>query len=128
MAKSVLEAKVDAYLTSLRGNKLVVCSSEPTTYTEAITTYALTNEDDANAALAGDYTLAAGDVSGRKDTRAQASNIAINASGTATHVAEVDSSVSPPVLLRVTTCTSQALTSGGTVTVSAVDHEVTAPA
>ena len=123
MGKSVLESKVDAYLTSLRGSRLVLCSAEPTTLTEAITTFALTDEDHANAALAGQYTLANGDTSGRKDTRALMADIPITASGTANHVAEVNATE----LLRVTTCTAQALTSGGTVTVNAAKHEIEDP-
>jgi hypothetical protein len=70
----------------------------------------------------GDYTIANGDTSGRKLTVAQQASISISASGTATHVVLDDGTN-----IYVTTCTSQALTSGGTVTVPAFDIEVADP-
>lgn len=79
-----------------------------------------------NASMAGgDYTKANGDTSGRKVTMAQKASINIHTSGTATHVALVDDA--QKALQEVTTCTSQALTSGGTVTVPAFDHEIADP-
>ena len=71
----------------------------------------------------GDYTIADGDTSGRKLTVAQQASVPIDASGTATHVCYDDGTT----LLYVTTCTSQALTSGGTVTVPAHDFEIADP-
>jgi hypothetical protein len=70
-----------------------------------------------------DFTKANGDASGRKVTVAQQSSLPIVKSGTATHIALA----SPSALLYVTTCTDQALTSGGTVTVPAWDIEVADP-
>lgn len=71
----------------------------------------------------GDYTIANGDTSGRKLTVAQQSSMSISSSGTATHVGLDDGTT----LRYVTTCTSQALTSGGTVTAPAWDIEVADP-
>jgi hypothetical protein len=89
--------------------QIAVCSTEPTTRAEAITTYML-------ALSAGAPTFQAnadGDVSGRKLAVDEEADIAITTSDTALHIAIV----SGADLLYVTTCTSQALTSGGTVTI-----------
>lgn len=126
MAKYANDGLMDAGLAYLAEcDLLTVCSAQPTTHTEAVTTYAL-----ADIALTpgngnGDYTFANGDVSGRKVTIAQQANIAIDASGTATHVALTKAG--DTTLRFVTTCTSQALTSGGTVTVPAFDDEIADP-
>ncbi|MBA3563078.1 MAG: hypothetical protein H0W33_03535 [Gammaproteobacteria bacterium] len=72
---------------------------------------------------ATDGTLANGDTSGRKLTLGQQAAIPIDATGTATHIAII----SATLLLYVTTCTSQALTSGGTVTIPAWDIEIADP-
>jgi hypothetical protein len=123
MGKSATDAVLDGTLDIIAtGTLLTVCSAEPTTYTEAATTYKL-----ADVVLdSGDFSKANGDTSGRKITIAQQTDIAIDSDGTATHVAICTTSGS---LLRfVTTCTSQALTSGGTVTVPAFDYEISDPA
>ena len=87
-------------------NLMIACSAEPTTRAEAVTTYAL-----ADVAMAsGDFTMGA-DGGGRKCTVSAKSGVAIDANGDATHIAFVDATR----LLYVTTCTSQTLTSGGTV-------------
>lgn len=72
----------------------------------------------------GDFTLANGDSNGRKLTVAQQTDISITASGDATIVTLDDGTA----LQYVTTCTSQSLTSGGTVTVPAWDIEIADPA
>lgn len=97
-----------------------VCSQQPTTRTEAITTYKL-----ADVAMTPntDYTKANGDTSGRKVTVAAKSAVPVDTTGTATHVALCDGTR----LLYVTTCTSQALTSGNTVNIPAYDLEVADP-
>jgi hypothetical protein len=123
MAKSVNTAVLDLALNDVKtnGNKMVVCSAQPTTYAEANATYMLANV----AMAAGDYTLAAGDVSGRKVTTGAKTGIAITNSGTATHVAIIDTVNS--ILKLVTTCTSQALSVGGTVDVPAWKWEINNP-
>ncbi len=113
---SVLDALLDKVAT---GTILTVCSAQPTSRSEAVTTYAL-----ADVSLSsGDYTKADGDVSGRKVTIAQQDDIPVDNNGTATHVAVCDGSN----LLYVTTCTSQVLTAGNTVTVPNWDIEVADP-
>lgn len=113
MAKSANDLVMDASLDFIAGaNKQVACSAQPTTYTEANATFAL-----ADAAMAGgDYTKANGDSSGRKTTMGAKTGALIDASGTATHVALVDTVNSR--LVYVTTCASQALTANGTNTVN----------
>lgn len=69
-----------------------------------------------------DFTKADGDTSGRKVTVAAKNGVSVTASGTANHIALV--TVSGTVVRYVTTCTSQALTSGNTVNIPAWDIEI----
>jgi hypothetical protein len=71
----------------------------------------------------GDFTLADGDTSGRKVSMTAKSGVAIDASGTATHVC-LDNGTNQ---LYVTTCTSQALTSGNTVNIPLWKIEIADP-
>jgi hypothetical protein len=123
MAKSVATAVLDLALNDIKtnGNKMVVCTSQPTTYTEANTTYKLAEVTMAS----GDYTLAAGDTSGRKVTMAAKTGISILTSGTAQHVAIVNTTGS--ALMLVTTCTSQAINTGGTVDIPTWKWEINNP-
>ena len=75
--------------------------------------------------VTGDYTLAAGDTSGRKVTTTAKNGISITVSGTADHIALANSTNS--TLDLITTCTSQALSSGGTVDVLAWKYEIQNP-
>jgi len=121
MAKYVLDASMDAALAVVAtGTILTVCTAQPTTRTEAVTTYALADVVVTGGDGNGDFTIGNGDTSGRKVAVTQQADIPIDTSGTATHVAICDGST----LLLVTTCTSQALTSGGTVTVPTFDLEI----
>jgi len=88
---------------------MVACSAQPTTYTEATSTYALA---DVTMTADTDYPKADG-TTGRKITVASKSAVPVDASGTATHVALCR--VADTTLRFVTTCTSQALTAGNTV-------------
>lgn len=124
MAKYVLPDVLDAALNEIaEGTMLTVCSAEPTTRAEAVTTYALADVTLTAGAGNGDFTLANGDTSGRKLTVAIQADIPIDTTGTATHIAITDATR----LLYVTTCTSQALTSGNTVTVPAWKIEIANP-
>ena len=117
----IMDAALDVIATA---TKQIACSAQPTTYTEANSTYNL-----ASVTMAGgDFTKAAGDTSGRKVTVAAKSGVIIGTSGTATHIALVR--VSDSTLLLVTTCTSQALTANGSNTVNfpAWKDEIQAPA
>lgn len=116
MAKFTPDAILDKPLEYIRDEvtTLYVCSGQPANFA-GIAAVAL-----ADVAIdETDLTIANGDVSGRKVTVAQQSNVDIDSDGTATHVALA----SADELLQVTTCTSQALNDEGTVTVPAYDIE-----
>lgn len=120
MGKAVHNDVLDAALNEVAtATIMTACSAEPTTRTEAVTTYALAD----HVMAGGDYANADGDTNGRKVTIAQQADVLVDASGTATHIALCDGTV----LLYVTTCTSQALTSGNTVTFPAWDIEIADP-
>ncbi len=123
MAKTVHDDVLDGAFDVLdQANLMIACSAQPTSRTEAVTTYALA---DVAMTVNTDYTKANGDVSGRKVTVAAKSTVLIDTSGTATHVALVDGTR----LLYVTTCTSQALTANASNTVNfpAWDIEIADP-
>jgi hypothetical protein len=103
---SVLDALLDKVGTA---TQLLVTSSQPANRAAAITAALATVN------LSGAFTKSAGTPNGRKTTIAQQANAAVAASGTATHVCLIDGTT----LLYVTTVTSQALTSGNTVTIPA---------
>ena len=125
MAKAAPDAMIDASLDYVAlSTKLVVCSSQPTTYAEANATYAL-----ADVVIdSGDFTKANGDTSGRKVTIGAQNGVLIDTSGTALHIALI--STGDSTLRYVTTCTSQALTANGsnTVNVPAFKIEIADPA
>jgi len=115
MAKSVHNDVLDAALNYIKtnGTLMTVCSTEPTTYAEASSTYKL-----ADVVIdSSDFTGPADDSSGRKLTTTEQASVSVDSSGTAAHIAICDSGNSK--LLYVTTCTSQALTAGNTVTIPA---------
>lgn len=118
-ADGVMDAALDVIATCTR---MVVCSGQPANFA-GIAAVALADVTLTAGDGNGDYTIGNGDTSGRKITVAQQASIPIDASGTATHIALDDGTT----LQFVTTCTSQALTSGGTVTVPAFDDEIADP-
>ena len=123
MAKTVDDTVLDGAFDILdQADLMTVCSSQPTTFTEATDTFKL-----ADVAMTPntDFTKANGDTNGRKVTVAAKSGVTIDTSGTATYIALTKSSGS--VLLYVTTCTSQVLTAGGTVDFPAWDVEIADP-
>lgn len=123
MAKFIPDAVLDVLLDEIAtGTRLVVCSGQPSNYAD-IAAVALADATLTPGDGNGDYTIGNGDVSGRKVTIAQQANVDIDSSGDATHVS-IDDGAN---LLAVTTCTTQTLTSGGTVTVPAFDIEVSDP-
>jgi len=121
MSKFAPDATLDAMLDYIAGsNVMVACSSQPSVYGD-LAAAAL-----ADVAMAsGDFTKANGDVSGRKLTMGAKNSVSVDSSGTATHVALADTATS--TLRYVTTCTSQALTSGNTVNFPAWKIEVGDP-
>jgi len=73
--------------------------------------------------VGGDYVIGEGDTNGRKIAVAQQADVAVTGSGTALHVVL---SLGGTILLT-TTCTSQVLTSGNTVTIPTFDYELADP-
>jgi len=126
MAKAAPDAVLDKILTEIAtATRLTVCAGQPTTYTEAITTFKLADVDLTAGDGNGDYVISNGDTNGRKVRVGAQAATPIDTSGTADHVALVR--VSDTTLIFVTTCTSQVLTSGGTVDVPVWDVEVADP-
>lgn len=125
MAKATPDDVMDAFLDEIAlADMLYVCSGQPANFAGiaavALADVALT-PGDGN----GDFTIANGDTNGRKVTVAQQATVPIDTTGTATHVVLAVAAGSR--LIYVTTCTSQGLTSGGTVTVPAWDIELADP-
>ena len=113
MAKAIPDAILDKTLDEIAtATRMILCNAQPTTYTEANATFALSDVTLAG----GDFTKANGDASGRKVTIAAKTGVLIDASGTGNHIALVR--VSDTTLIYVTTCTSQAVTANGSNTVN----------
>lgn len=123
MAKSVHNDVLDAALNVILNNctRITLCSAEPTTYTEAITTFMLLQQ----TVTAGAFSIAEGDVSGRKLVVAAQTGITPTNAGTATHVALCD--VSGTKLLAVTTMTSKVLATDDLVDIATFDLEIADP-
>lgn len=115
MAKSCSDTTLDQSLTYIKtnGTRLCVCSAQPTDYTSAITTYMLAIKTISSS----DYTGPAANANGRQLTVNAQSGITVTNSGTALFIAIADSVNT--ALIYVTTCTSQVLTAGNTVSVPA---------
>jgi len=123
MAKIVDDSVLDGALNILKNGvtQEAVCSTQPTTYAQATSDYKLALKTGLSS---GSFTGPAnGDTNGRKLTVNQQASINVDAGGNAQHIALCSGSV----LLYVTTCTAQVLTSGNTVTVPAWDIEIADP-
>jgi len=99
---TVLDTEADA---------LVICSAEPTTYTEANTTYKLGTKSSPT------ITIADGASSGRTANVAAITDGSISATGTATHWAIIDT-VNSRLLAAGSLSSSQAVTNGNTFTLA----------
>ena len=112
MAKYQNDLVLDAALDYIKNNatQMAVCSAQPANYAEATSTYKLALK---TGLTSGSFTGPADDTSGRKITTVQQAGVTVDTGGQATHVALC----SGTVLLLVTTCTSQTLTGGNTVTI-----------
>ncbi len=119
MAKNIPDAIKDLQLAQCEGDKIHYLSAEPANFSE-VSTYELAQDD----LSGGNYAKANGDVNGRKNTLTPPSDSDIDTTGVCTHVAVTSGG---DTLRKVTTCTSQALTSGGTVTGQPFDHEIGDP-
>lgn len=122
MAKTVHNDVLDGALNVIKtsANLMIACSAQPTTRTEAVTTYAL-----ADVAMAtGDFAIADGDASGRKATVAAKTSVPVDTTGNPTHIALVDATR----LLYVTEeGTAQTITQGNTCDFPAWDIELADP-
>lgn len=103
-------------------NRVDICSAEPTTYTGATSTSTLGNTTSISVSAPTD-----GDTSGRKVTLAAITGGNVTATGTATHFAITDTTNSR-LLATGSLSSSQAVTSGNTFSLTAVDIEIPDPA
>ena len=119
MAKFASDGFIDGGLDAIAtATAMNICTAQPTSIAECDSLSLIP----AQTLTGGSFTIANGDTNGRKVTVAQQATLSIDTNGTATHVAINDGTD-----YYVTTCTSQALTSGGTVTVPAWDIEIADP-
>lgn len=124
MGKLVPDAQLDAMLLILIANtdRIDVCADTPTTYANSTTGGAFSLGNVAvTAGVGADWSQAAGDTSGRKVTLAEQTGVSVTDSGTATHIAGTDGTAT---LYFVTTCTSQVVTAGNTMTINTFDIEL----
>ncbi|MFZ4687720.1 MAG: hypothetical protein ACOYLS_00645 [Polymorphobacter sp.] len=122
MAKFASDDVIDGSLNVVRGaTRMVAVNGQPASYAAAVAG-SLAQVD----LVVGDFTLAAGDISGRKVSIAAKSGLGVLAAGTADHVALLD--VAGSRLLYVTTCPAQALVLGGLVSIAGWSVEIGAPA
>jgi hypothetical protein len=123
MPKQAPDATIDAMLDYIAGATAMHAISA---YAADDTYATVTGNSLADVVMAGgDFTKAAGDTSGRKVTVAAKSGVNVDVTGTATHVALVNTAGT--TVRYVTTCTSQALTSGNTVNFPSWKVEVNDP-
>lgn len=122
MTKYLPDGIIDLLLAEIRKQVtgISVCSTQPTTYAHATSTYKLA---DTNGITSTKFTLGDGDTSGRKISLAAQNGLTVDTTGTAAHVAWW-STTGSGLLVLVTTCTTQALTTGNTVNVPAHDFEI----
>jgi hypothetical protein len=104
-------------------NEFYVCSLQPSDYSTLAGAGVVLGTTTLTTGAVGDWTIANGDAdsSGRKIT-CSSQTCAISTSGTARFIAVTSSNT----LLYVTTCSTQALSSGGTVSTPAWDIEIAA--
>lgn len=119
MAKLATAGILDGGLTTLGTcTRITVLSAQPASLVDITTTYILAT----TSKVAGDFVKSAGTGTNRKTTISQTTAITIANSGSATHVA-IDNGTD----YAVTTCTTQALTAGGSVTIPAFTYEIAQP-
>ncbi len=125
MGKKVDDTVLDAVLNEIKNkcNLMTVCAGEPANFIAANVGGANFLADVAMATT--DFTVANGDVNGRKVAVASKSGITVDNTGTGDHVALLDTVGS--VLLYVTTSTALGLTSGSSLTFGAWDVEIADP-
>lgn len=109
MARAIPDATMDKTADDIAGANLqILCSAEPTTYTEAFTTYKLASI----AMSGGDFSKADGSPNGRTLTVAAKTGATVHTNGDGTHVALVNTTASS--LRNVTVCASVTVNTAGT--------------
>lgn len=103
-------------------NRLDICSTEPTTYTEATSTYTLGNKTSLSIGAPADRTGG-----GREVTVASFTDGSVTGSGTAAYYAIVDT-VNSRLLATGALSSSQAVTSGNTFSISSFKIGIPDPA
>lgn len=103
-------------------NRLDICSTEPTTYTQATTTYTLGNKTSLSIGAPADRTGG-----GREVTVAAFTDGSVTASGTAAYYAITDTTNSR-LLATGALSSSQAVTSGNTFSISSFKIGIPDPA
>lgn len=101
---------------------LYICSQQPTTFTEASSTYALGSK--ASPTITGPTDGGAG--GGRQVTVSAISDGSVTADGTATHFALTDDSLSK-LLVAANLASSQAVTNGNPFTLTAINIQIPDP-
>ena len=124
MAKYCNPVMIDAVWNYIKNSSdtitYTLCSQQPTTRTEAVTTYMLVTT---TLNKSTELTLANGDTSGRKCTISAKSGLTVTNTGTGNHVAICDATN----LLFVTTTSAQAVTAAGTCDIGSWKDEIAAP-
>jgi hypothetical protein len=121
VSNDVLDASWDKVATA---TIMTLCTEQPTTRTEAITTFMLADVTMVAGDGNGDYTILDGLTSGRRLLVTEQAGEAVTNDGTGTHVAFCDGSG----LLYVTTCTDLIVVNTGTVDFPAFNLEILDPA
>jgi hypothetical protein len=101
------------------GNRLDICSQEPTTYAQAITTYSLGNKTGISVGAPTD-----GSPNGRKVVVGAITDGSVTDTATASHWAVVDTGNSR-LIATGQLAASQAVTAGNTFTLAAFDIGIT---
>jgi hypothetical protein len=112
MPDAILDLMLDVLAAA---TELTICSTQPTDYTTAHTTYMLAN----HVLTGGDFSKGNGDTSGRKLILAAQNGFSVTNGGTALHYALTITGST--TLLLVGTVTSQVLGAGNTINFPATD-------
>jgi hypothetical protein len=125
MAKSISSLVLNAALSYIQANadRMTVCSGAPTTLAMALSTEKLASI----IMSAGNFTVSAGSASGRRCVVSAVNSIVVSVTGSAQHVAILDTDGAYSAVLCVTTCTNQTLTAGNTVNVPTWAYEINDP-
>lgn len=117
MAKTISDTVLDQSLNYIKNNAgtMSVCEGHPANYSDATTNKGSGGDKLADVSVSStDFTLAAGDTSGRKVTQASKSGVNVDVDGIANHIAWLDDGSS--AILAVTQLPSYAITAKNTTT------------